>query len=157
MPERDRDRLGRARSARPRDALGRPLPYGAEGVSADPAIAELEQADDETLLQAAQRLLDEGRPFEAHELLEAAWKRSPDPERQLWRALAQLAVGLTHQLRGNQPGAKTLFERSAQALETLEPEQAALAAQKRIDVPGLARAGRALAAGQPAIVELRLG
>ena len=29
--DRDRDAEGRARNARPRDALGRPLPYGAVG------------------------------------------------------------------------------------------------------------------------------
>ena len=37
---RDRDRVGRARQARPRDALGRPLPYGddrgVEPVSEEP-------------------------------------------------------------------------------------------------------------------------
>ena len=30
--DRDRDAAGRARQARPRDRLGRPLPYGSEGV-----------------------------------------------------------------------------------------------------------------------------
>jgi predicted metal-dependent hydrolase len=152
VPERDRDSRGRARSARPRDALGRPLPYGAEGVAEDPEIAELEQADEATLVNAAQRLLDEGRPFEAHALLEAAWKRAPAPERALWRALAQLAVGLTHRLRGNDPGAQALFARSAQALEAVEP---GLASQKGIDVLGLAQAARQLAAGNAAEVRLR--
>jgi hypothetical protein len=56
----------------------------------------LEAADFPALLAGAQRLLDSGRPFEAHELLEAAWKRAPAAERSLWQALAQLAVGLTH-------------------------------------------------------------
>ena len=32
MVTRDRDEEGRPRQARPRDELGRPLPYGAEGV-----------------------------------------------------------------------------------------------------------------------------
>lgn len=32
MVTRDRDEEGRPRQARPRDKLGRPLPYGAEGV-----------------------------------------------------------------------------------------------------------------------------
>ncbi len=149
---RDRDRLGRARSARPRDALGRPLPYGAEGVEANPEIALWETADDDTLVDAAQRLLDEGRPFEAHELLEAAWKRTVGPERQLWRALAQLAVGMTHRLRGNDAGAQALLTRSAEALESLD---AGLGAAQRIDTAGLAGAARELAAGKAAEVRLR--
>ena len=54
-------------------------------------------------LAEAQRLLDAGFPFQAHEVLEAAWKSAPDAERDLWQGLAQLAVGLTHALRGNAP------------------------------------------------------
>lgn len=64
----------------------------------------------------AQRLLDEGLPFPAHDVLEAAWKAAPESERPLWRALAQLAVGLTHAQRGNARGAVALLERSADAL-----------------------------------------
>ena len=52
----------------------------------------------------AQRLLDAGLPFHAHEVLEAAWKAAPPDERELWRGLAQLAVGLTHLQRGNGRG-----------------------------------------------------
>jgi hypothetical protein len=107
---RDRDVEGRARNARPRDALGRPLPYGAvgeerapEGVVRPPAQA----------LAEAQELLDDGRPFHAHEVLEDAWKSAPEAERELWRGLAQLAVGLTHAMRGNARGATTLLERGA--------------------------------------------
>jgi hypothetical protein len=60
----------------------------------------------------AQRLLDAGLPFPAHEVLEAAWKAAPDRERELWRGLAQLAVGLTHAQRGNARGAAALLERA---------------------------------------------
>jgi hypothetical protein len=108
--DRDRDAGGRARNARPRDALGRPLPYDVageerapEGVVRPPAVA----------LAETQRLLDDGRPFHAHEVLEDAWKSAPEAERQLWRGLAQLAVGLTHAMRGNARGAATLLERGA--------------------------------------------
>ncbi|HEY6493191.1 MAG TPA: DUF309 domain-containing protein [Trebonia sp.] len=59
------------------------------------------------------RLLDEGRPFHAHEVFEAAWKSVPGPERELWRGLAQIAVGLTHARRGNARGAVTLLRRGA--------------------------------------------
>jgi len=73
---------------------------------------ELVLPPDESLREA-QRLLDEGRPFHAHEVLEAAWKTAPSDERDLWQGLAQLAVGLTHALRGNTVGAATLLRRGA--------------------------------------------
>jgi len=59
------------------------------------------------------RLLAEGRPFHAHEVFEAAWKSIPGQERELWRGLAQIAVGLTHARRGNAPGAVALLRRGA--------------------------------------------
>jgi hypothetical protein len=67
----------------------------------------------ERALAEAQELLDAGRPFHAHEVLEDAWKSAPEEERQLWRGLAQLAVGLTHAARGNARGAATLLDRGA--------------------------------------------
>jgi predicted metal-dependent hydrolase len=111
MAERDRDESGRPRSARPRDALGRPLPYGIEGVARIPDGLELGPAE---TLAYAQDLLDRGLAFSAHEVLEAAWKNGPDDERTLWQGLAQLAVGITHVQRGNVNGATSLL-RSASA------------------------------------------
>ncbi|MGJ9422567.1 DUF309 domain-containing protein [Aeromicrobium sp. CF3.5] len=61
----------------------------------------------------ARRLLDEGRPFAAHEVLEARWKDAPPAERDLWQGLAQVCVGLTHAARGNTVGAARLLERGA--------------------------------------------
>jgi hypothetical protein len=111
---RDRDSEGRARNARPRDGLGRPLPYGADGVPRQPE--GVVRTPRETVAQA-QRLLDEGRPFHAHEVFEDAWKSGPEEERQLWRGLAQLAVGLTHSARGNATGGTRLLRRGADAAE----------------------------------------
>ncbi len=114
MSDRDRDERGRPRNARPRDATGRPLARGTRG--------RLPRDEDETLapepaLTEAQRLLDDGRPFEAHEVLEATWKAAPEAERSLWRGLAQLAVGLTHLQRGNATGASRLLDRGAENLQ----------------------------------------
>jgi hypothetical protein len=109
-PRRDRDSAGRARNARARDGLGRPLARGAAGEPPAPDEAALAPAD---ALDAAQRLLDEGRPFHAHEVLEASWKAAPPAERDLWQGLAQLAVGLTHARRGNASGAVALLRRGA--------------------------------------------
>lgn len=110
---RDRDDTGRARQQRPRDALGRPLPYGAAGVE---PVSEEPLPPLETL-EAARGLVHEGRPFAAHEVLEARWKAGPDDERDLWQGLAQLCVGLTHAARGNAVGAQRLLARGAGRLE----------------------------------------
>ena len=111
-PDRDRDTEGRARQARPRDALGRPLPYGTEGVE---PVSEEPLPPEETLA-AARDLVRAGRPFSAHEVLEARWKAGPIEERDLWQGLAQVCVAMTHAARGNLVGADRLFDRAAQRL-----------------------------------------
>jgi uncharacterized protein len=138
VSDRDRDEQGRPRNARPRDELGRPLPYGANDV---PRAAEgLVRAPGEALAEA-QRLLDAGMPFHAHEVLEDAWKAAPDPERRLWRGLAQLAVGLTHAARGNPSGATALLERGGANIAPYRDR-----APHNIDVAGLVDwVGRAVA------------
>ncbi len=113
MATRDRDEGGRPKQARPRDELGRPLPYGAVGVeqvSEDP-LPPLET------VEKALALVREGRPFSAHEVLEARWKDAPDEERDLWQGLAQICVGLTHAARGNTAGAGRLVERGIGRIE----------------------------------------
>jgi len=126
---RDRDDQGRARNARPRDSLGRPLPYESAGVPRVP--------DDFVLpplpaLAEAQRLLDEDLPFHAHEVLEGSWKAAPESERELWQGLAQLAVGLTHVRRGNASGAVTLLTRGRNRIDRYRERGA-----YGIDVAGL--------------------
>ncbi|MFJ6015588.1 DUF309 domain-containing protein [Streptomyces sp. NPDC092952] len=115
---RDRDAGGRARNARPRDGLGRPLPYGSEGIARQPE--GVVRTPEETVREA-QRLLDAGMPFHAHEVFEDAWKSGPEAERELWRGLAQLAVGLTHAARGNATGGAQLLRRGAVALAGFAP------------------------------------
>ncbi|MEW2131967.1 DUF309 domain-containing protein [Streptomyces sp. NPDC005435] len=110
---RDRDTEGRARNARPRDGLGRPLPYGANGVERQPE--GIVRSPAETVAEA-QALLDAGKPFHAHEVFEDAWKSGPESERELWRGLAQVAVGLTHAARGNVKGGARLLRRGAGAV-----------------------------------------
>ncbi|MEU6324676.1 DUF309 domain-containing protein [Streptomyces sp. NPDC047009] len=116
---RDRDTEGRARNARPRDGLGRPLPYGAQGVARQPEGVVRAPLDS---VAEAQALLDEGKPFHAHEVFEDAWKSGPDEERALWRGLAQLAVGLTHAARGNTTGGARLLRRGAGAVHAWAAE-----------------------------------
>ncbi|GAA1788776.1 DUF309 domain-containing protein [Actinomadura chokoriensis] len=135
---RDRDGSGRPRNARPRDAYGRPLPHGATGIPTMPDDLDMPPGE---ALQEAQKLLDADRPFHAHEVLEAVWKASPEPERELWRGLAQIAVGITHLRRGNARGAEALLSRAAERLVPYETS-----APHGINVRGVVQRARDLAA-----------
>ncbi len=140
---RERDAAGRPVNARPRDGLGRPLPRGAEGVPRVPEGFVL--PPDETLAEA-QRLLDAGMPFHAHEVLEGRWKAAPEAERELWQGLAQLAVGLTHARRGNAHGAQALVRRARDRIAPYRDDP-----PYGVDVTGLvAWADDVLASAEPA-------
>ncbi len=103
----------------------------------------------EETVREAQRLLDAGMPFHAHEVFEDAWKSGPDAERELWRGLAQMAVGLTHAARGNAAGGARLLRRGAAAVEAFgRPAPYGIGVGP---LAGWARelAGRVEAAGRP--------
>jgi uncharacterized protein len=136
--DRDRDALGRARNARPRDALGRPLPYDSPGFERQPEGIGRSPGE---ALDEAQRLLDRGLPFHAHEVLEDAWKATDGRERALWKGLAQLAVGVTHAARGNPAGAAALLRRGAGYIAPYAEEP-----PHGVDVGGLVRWADGLAA-----------
>lgn len=138
MDSRDRDRTGRARNARPRDAQGRPLPPGTPGVDRVPEDVVLSP---DGAVRQAQRLIDDGYPFHAHEVFEGVWKATEGEHRELWQGLAQLAVGLTHVQRGNAKGAVTLLRRGADRIDPY-----AAAPPHGLDVAGLAGHARSLAA-----------
>jgi hypothetical protein len=121
---RDRDPAGRPRNARRRDALGRPLDR-----AGDQEYGEARIPDDLTLAgpdaaRLADELLRAGRPFHAHEVLEASWKTGPVSERDLWQGLAQVAVGLTHAHRGNARGAVALLSRGVQRIRAYQAHAA---------------------------------
>ncbi|MEW2404804.1 DUF309 domain-containing protein [Streptomyces griseoviridis] len=138
---RDRDGDGRARNARPRDGLGRPLPYGTAGVARQPE--GIVRAPEQTVVEA-QALLDAGKPFHAHEVFEDAWKSGPAEERALWRALAQVAVGLTHAARSNLTGGVRLLRRGAGGVEEWARDSGR-ARPHGMDLGGVTRWARALA------------
>lgn len=123
---------------RARDALGRPVPEG------DPSAVEPvgEQAlPAGQALALAQRLLDAGRAFSAHEVLEASWKAAPAGERACWQGLAQVCVGVTHLQRGNFVGAARLLRRGAATAPAEVAAQAVALAEQvdggRTDAPAL--------------------
>jgi uncharacterized protein len=109
---RDRDERGRPKNARPRDELGRPLPRGAGGgLQEEPPAGSPEEALDRGIDH-----FNAGRYFQAHEAWEEAWHGAPENERDFWQGITQVAVGLTHRLRGNAHGAVTLLKRGARRL-----------------------------------------
>jgi hypothetical protein len=101
---------------------------GVDGPRADPGRSPAEA------LAEAQAWLDARRPFAAHEVLEDAWRAAPTDERDLWQGLAQLAVGLTHAMRGNPRGAVALLERGTRHLTRYQSTP-----PHGVDVTGLQR------------------
>jgi uncharacterized protein len=54
---------------------------------------------------------NQGRYFEAHEALEAAWRSEPGPIRDLYRGILQAAVVYLHLTRRNYPGVMKVYHR----------------------------------------------
>ena len=107
--------------------------------SAVPPVPE-QALPPEQALDLAQDLLDQGRAFAAHEVLEASWKAACAPERARWQGLAQVCVGVTHLQRGNLVGGVRLLRRGAGTLGPHPVAAQALAAAAeveagRVDVP----------------------
>jgi hypothetical protein len=136
--KRGRPTPSRNKAERPRDALGRPRPWGAPN--------ELVLEDFDALpLEENHRLgrahLNAGRYFPAHEAWETAWKQARDTdEAEFFKGLSQLGAGYVHLLRGNPHGATRLLTRAATRLEAYPP------GHRQIDTTRVARAARALAA-----------
>lgn len=103
-------------------------------------------------LALARELLARGRPFFAHDVLEAVWKAAPQDERPLWQGLAQVCVGLTHLQRGNPVGAARLLRRGAGTLTGLAPAHGVDAGTVRTQA--LAAADAVEAGGAPAALAL---
>lgn len=62
-----------------------------------------------------------GRYFDAHEELEAAWRRSADPQMRCLQGLIQWAVAWEHHRRGNAHGARALLDRATANLAAGPP------------------------------------
>ena len=73
------------------------------------------------LLVEGVRLFNAGRWFEAHEVLEDAWRAEPGEVRRLYQGLLQVGVGLHHASRGNLRGALNLLDRGMAHLERFRP------------------------------------
>lgn len=76
-------------------------------------------------------LFQEGHWFEAHESLELAWKKTPlGDQRRFLQGLIQLAVSLEHARRGNQEGARRLWQKGTSKMEGLPAVYEGVALQK---------------------------
>lgn len=116
VPEEAQGKTGRptpirGKQERPRDALGRPQPWGS------PNLLEMEDFDSHTRDENHRFALghfNAGRYFPAHEAWETAWKQSRDTnDSEFFKGLSQLGAGYVHLLRGNAHGAETLLRRAA--------------------------------------------
>jgi predicted metal-dependent hydrolase len=63
------------------------------------------------------RLFNEGRYFEAHEELEAAWKEERGKIRELYQGILEAGVTYLHIQRGNYAGARKVYKRSMRWLK----------------------------------------
>jgi len=68
-------------------------------------------------LDAFLSLYADGRYWDAHEALEAVWRRSPAPDMVVLHGLIQWAVAMEHVRRGNPRGARRLLVKSWAKLE----------------------------------------
>jgi hypothetical protein len=126
----DRDRAPGEKTRRPRDELGRHLPWGQEN--------RLHLEDFDALsLEENHRLgiehFDAGRFFPDHEAWETAWKQvRGTPDEEFFKGLSQLGAGYTHYRRGNPHGAFTLLRRGLRRIRPYGP------GHRGIDVAALA-------------------
>jgi hypothetical protein len=101
----------RQKPERPRDHLGRPLPWGAASLLELPDFDAFSVAENHL---HGLRLLREQNYFGAHEAWETAWKQSRGTgDEELFKGLSQMGAGYVHLRRGNRHGAFTLLRRGA--------------------------------------------
>jgi predicted metal-dependent hydrolase len=115
----DEPKIPRQKTKRPRDELGRPLPWDAEN--------RLHLEDFDSLsLEENHRLgmnhFNEGRFFPAHEAWETAWKQSKGTaDEEFFKGLSQLGAGYVHYRRGNPHGTFTLLRRGVRRISRYGP------------------------------------
>ena len=108
----------RNKPERPRDLLGRPLPWGAQGMLALEDFDSMSLDENHELGRAHARA---GEWFAAHDAWETAWKQSRDTgEAELFKGLSQMGAGYVHLFRGNAHGAATLLRRAAMRIARYE-------------------------------------
>jgi uncharacterized protein len=73
-------------------------------------------------LQNGVELIRSGEYFEAHEVLEEAWRAADPAEKDFFQGLVHVAVAWHHAGRGNRPGCERQLAKAARRLEPFAPE-----------------------------------
>ena len=98
------------KTKRPRDELGRLLPWGSENRL---RMEDFDALPAEENHRLAIEHFDAGRFFPAHEAWETVWKQSKGtPDEEFFKGLSQLGAGYTHYRRGNPHGTHVLMRRA---------------------------------------------
>ncbi len=101
----------RQKPERPRDELGRPLPWEEENLL---HLPDFDRLSVEEIDRLGRELLRDRNYFGAHEAWETAWKQSRGSgDEELFKGLSQMGAGYVHLMRGNAHGAITLLRRGA--------------------------------------------
>ena len=135
MPEEATGKTGvpsetRQKPERPRDELGRPLPWGAETrlhlPDFDAMTIEENDRPPGGILRRRRNF------FGAHEAWETAWKQAKGTgDEELFKGLSQMGAGYVHLLRGNAHGAMTLLRRAAARIAAVPGRDAAASTPPR--------------------------
>lgn len=137
------------KTERPRDELGRPLPWGSENLLVMEDF-DAKQLEENHRLGIAH--LNAGRWFQAHEAWETCWKQARGtPDEEFYKGLSQLGAGYTHHARGNPHGTHTLLRRGASRIRGYGPEHRGVDVIALLETvePEAEAAERAEAAGEP--------
>ncbi len=137
----------RVKPERPRDELGRPLPWGAQSRL---ALLNYDAMSIEENHRLAREYFNEGKFFQAHEAWEGAWRKAQGTaDEEFYKGLAQIGAGYTHYRRENAHGAKTLLRRGLTRIREygreyagLDIEALAAAAEEAADLIELAEEKR---------------
>lgn len=107
----------------PRDPLGRLRAPGAPDALAHLKALRRDPPPAREAWHRAVSLQADQRCYEAYEHVVVAWRDPsvPEPDRPLWRALAQVAAGCCHVQRGNITGARKILARAAGGLRPYAP------------------------------------
>ena len=73
------------------------------------------------ILQLAINKFNAGDYFTCHEFLEELWLEKQGPERELYKGILQIGIGLRHLQRDNINGARRLLENGSNLVEPFAP------------------------------------
>lgn len=83
----------------------------------DETLQPMTQREIDRLFAEAIRLFNHGNFFEAHEVLEQAWKVAEGAEKIFYQGIIQAAAALVHVQRGNYAGAASIYLKSRAKLD----------------------------------------